>query len=81
VHAGFTRKDGSAVTDADLPWLRHLEKGESAHTELAVGSQTYAIECTLAEDSTLGRTVLVEFTPVKQSAVTEPLHFRLAAAK
>lgn len=81
VLAHFTRRDGSLVTDVDLPWFRHLEAREPACTEFAVGSHGYSVVCTVAEDTTLGRTILVEFTPVQQNAVAEPLHFRLAAAK
>jgi DNA-binding CsgD family transcriptional regulator len=84
VLTGFSSPAGTGLTEADLPWRRTFETGEKSCTELATQVCSYRVECTLGEDTTLGRTVLVEFVPTKTnatSAVAEPLQFRLAAAK
>lgn len=75
--AGFTNKDGAPLTEGDLPWFQDKD----IVLEVVRASQCYTVECTAAEDATLGRTILVEFTPVKACAVAESIHFRLAAAK
>ncbi len=87
--SGFLGDSGNALCDRDLPWIKTLDTGEAARScvvriQKGESAQIYSAECALVEDSTLGLTVMVEFSPVKSvpvAALAESRRLQFAPAK